>query len=354
MSILATARKNFSASVFSLPPKDGSTRSGSLENVDPEIILSPRGGSGIVDVINKFIWTASPLTPGARAEIPRVLLTERKIEMNSVAGGALYYLTGGAKIKNVVTDDGLGLGTAVNALNKVKDYFGDKVQTSSDQGLLAGNESYLKSYLGMFSTAETGWKYMLPHFTDSSFTAKNNFSSNVQTQSTVSQLVGEGQAGFSEAANVFNITQPGTYIERPKHFHFPEAGKSITVKFPLINTILKQGVQLPYKMNYELLWILAFQNRPFRTSFSRILPPKIYTLTIPGQDFMPYSYISDMRVDFIGTRRLMDVNVPSGGTTRAPIPEAYNVSITFTSLISDVGNTMVSAGFRNRVNTGVA
>ena len=56
-----------------------------------------------------------------------------------------------------------------------------------------------------------------------------------------------------------------------------------------------------------------------------------------------------MSIDFQGTIRNQKVSVPSGdgstlGSTvvSVPVPEAYMVSITFTSLIADYGNVMIS------------
>ena len=62
--------------------------------------------------------------------------------------------------------------------------------------------------------------------------------------------------------------------------------------------------------------------------------------------FLPYAYISNMDVQFLGSRRKLSVNTPKGEIITS-IPEAYQVSITFTSLIADVGNLMVSNGFKS-------
>ena len=153
------------------------------------------------------------------------------------------------------------------------------------------------------------------------------------------------------AAGALNIFQPGTFIEKPRYFQYPTEGESITVTFPLLNTYNPYNNALPYQQNYELLWILAYQNKPYRTSFSRIIPPKIYTLTIPGVKYMPYCYISNMSIDFQGTVRNLDVTLPTGHAIKTPVPEAYNVSITFTSLLADIGNMMASKDFGFKINT---
>ena len=59
-----------------------------------------------------------------------------------------------------------------------------------------------------------------------------------------------------------------------------------------------------------------------------------------------------MQVNFNGTRRLLPVTLPTGKTVDTPIPEAYIVTITFTSLLASIGNTMVASAFGSKIKTG--
>ena len=137
---------------------------------------------------------------------------------------------------------------------------------------------------------------------------------------------------------------------------------NLFIKFPLINTIQRQSTS-SIQANYELLWLLMFQNKPYKTSFARTPPPKIYTISVPGQFSFPYAYISKLEINFLGTIRRTDVVVPvisksepdkiKTTTIKAPIPDAYEVTIEFTSLIGDYGNTMISDGLNSRI-TNVA
>ena len=163
-----------------------------------------------------------------------------------------------------------------------------------------------------------------------------------------------------------NFSQPGVYIEKPQYFQ-GAGGRSETVKFPLSNTV-RRGTASPIQQNYELLWLLAFQNRPYKTTFARTPPPKLYTVTVPGHFSMPYAYIDNMSVEFVGTVRKSYVYVPSGGSgegaltakkIKTDVPEAYQVSLTFKSLLGEYGNTMVSNAFNtsfddNKVSVGDA
>ena len=233
----------------------------------------------------------------------------------------------------------------------------------------------LKSYLGIYLTKPTGFNYALPFFNETPLRAKNIWNNDSGFLSdSVKQPIDLAQKTVEETAAFFNITQPGTFIEKPKYYQYSTEGESVTISFPLYNTIKKTD-KLSYQQNYEFLWILAFQNKPFRTSFSRISPPKLYTLTIPGQIYMPYSYISNMEINFGGTRRNLPVIIPAPcqatgaadlktvgdqGPTRSiirtvevAIPDVYTVTLTFTSLLADVANTMIDNGFTgSKIRTG--
>lgn len=67
-------------------------------------------------------------------------------------------------------------------------------------------------------------------------------------------------------------------------------------------------------------------------------PPKIYRIYTPsaGGYFMAACYVSDFRVDSIGTTREMKQD--GFGSQSILIPEAYKVSITFTDLVSQSSN----------------
>ena len=330
---------------------------GSLTNTDPEIILGAK--TSVIDVVRDFNWSASPPTPESVQKIPKVFLTERRQELNSVVSGALYFLrqaaNTGADLTSISTKltelvGGTNVAQTVQqAASNLKNFIQSN-STSGDDISLLKSAQYLQSYIGIYYTKTTGFKYCLPYLGDNLIDTSNSFGQNAQFGGVIANAVDTGMKVINEAADALNISQPGTFIERPRHFQYPTEGKTITVSFPLVNTI-QNGREIPYQQNYELLWLLAFQNRPYRTSFSRIIPPKIYTLVMPGQEFFPYCYISNMTVNFVGTRRLLPVTLPSGGQVETTIPEAYTVSLQFTSLLAQIGNTMISPTFAQKITT---
>lgn len=313
----------------------------------PEVELEKQG-TGVIDVINEFMWTASPLI-GTFSKVPVLYLTERKQTLNSLLASGLYYVNAAQQgTKNVLTKitamfdepaEKLAVGEK-NWKNFISDYTGSK----SDQELL----SDLPAYLGIYRTEVTGFNYALPYFNDNSgLNISTDWADTAQTETPIfSDIVkAVGQAADS-ISSLVNINQPGTFIEKPKYFQYDTRGQTITVNFPLFNTVSRgRGVnstdKLPYQQNYEFLWILAYQNRPFRKSFSVVTPGKLYTLHIPGMEFFPYCFIENLKIGFKGTRRNLPVILPDGQEVITSIPEAYDVQITIKSLLANVSNMML-------------
>ena len=339
----------------------------SLNNVDKQPVLVP--SRKVIDVVNDFSWYAGPkATPTALNKVPCVFLTEREQLLSSFISGAMYYLNAANRgINDLIQSDTIKslLGTIAEestidtVQSTVQETF-EKINaaiggTDADRNLLAQNN--LKSLEGIYFTKPTGFHYRLPMYNNSM--GVNNSSGRDDTGNFMREAVAGAQNIVKSVADVVNITQPGTYIEPPKYFNKPDTVTE-KVTFPLANTIRRSTVS-PVQQNYELLWLLAFQNKPYKTSFTRTPPPKIYSVYVPGSFSMPYAYIKKMDVEFVGTTRKTSVTVPAGngegkiGSTvvQAPIPEAYQVTIEFASLVSDYGNTMLSDAFNPTINGNI-
>ena len=360
---------------FNTFTNNSNSNDGSLENDDP--LQVPIPSTPVIDVLQMPWYAGNTASKSRLDKIPRGYIVERSQKLNSLLSGAMYYLgtvlrdlkQTGRKAKTAVGDAiptgvALGAGAAVNNFtpNVIKSLLGkitdkipsnvlggklDSAQASlaealkSDKSLLERNN--LNSLLGIYLTEETGFKYTLPYLNgpiqyDSSWQDEG--------QGAMSGLVNKGMGIIDEVYNVINITQPGVYIQKPKYFNFEQGGKSVSFNFPLLNTVTNDKA-FDYKSNYELLWLLTYQNKPYKTTFARTTPGKIYTVEIPGVVSMPYAYISEMSIDFRGTIRQLPVDTPT--TYDAPIPEAYVVNITFTSLLNDFANTMVGSGFTSTI-----
>ena len=325
----------------------------------------------VVDVVNDFSWYAGPKTTSAALDkVPCVFLTEREQLLSSLMSGALYYLNATASdIQSAGTQAG-GSDFVQSILGKISEGSADilKDGASSANGLIDSFKSFtggtdsdrqllaqhnLKSLAGIYFTKPTGFRYRLPIF--GSPTHVTGDWGGVG-DGLVSDIVKDGTNLVDNIQKAVNFAQPGVYIEKPKYFQDVK-GREESVTFPLLNTV-RRGTHSPIQQNYELLWLLAFQNSAYKTSFARTPPPKLYTVAVPGRFSMPYAFISGMEVKFLGTVRKSTVFVPSGngeGTISSkrittPVPDAYQVTLKFTSLVGDYGNTMLSDAFNTSID----
>ena len=341
----------------------------SLTDTDKKPIIKPT--SKVIDVVNDFSWYAGPkATQAALNKIPCVFLTEREQLLSSLISGSLYYLNATARSLTHLTNNSF----TKSLLGKAKkDGFVEKAIKKTDATVRGAFESFnslangtesdtlllhqhnLKSLEGIYYTRPTGFNYRLPMYNAPDSVLSEGYGAD-GGNNILASAIKAGMGIVENISNAVNFAQPGVYIEKPQYFQ--GAGfREETIEFPLSNTI-RRGTASPIQQNYELLWLLAFQNKPYRTSFSRTPPPKLYSVSVPGQFSMPYAYISGMSVEFVGTVRKTSVAVPSGngeGTIgskviQTNVPEAYNVKLSFTSLIGEYGNQMISDAFSTSIN----
>ena len=161
-------------------------------------------------------------------------------------------------------------------------------------------------YERLYETSPTGWKYKFPFF-DDNFRSIGSGWAGATDNSVLGTMGGIAQKGAQMFANTLNFLEPGVYIEQPGSFQFSGRNKSFTVSFPLINTHTYDDVI----KNWQLIFLLTYQNLPNRVSRSIILPPVIYETLIPGMWYSKYSYISNLSVNFIGARRKMTLRLPT-------------------------------------------
>ena len=324
-----------------------------LQNTDPYLKPEP-ASNGIVNVVKNYSWFSggSKEAIAGLNKCPFAILTEREQLLNSVLSQALYYINAaanvGADVESVVSkfSESIGLSEpdseteTARKSSRIKGLV-DKITSFQDKDRALMKANKLESLVGIYLTEPTGFDYVFPYF-ESPPDISNSWGAS-DGSNKLTGMISSGLEVVDEVSNIANIAQPGIYIQKPKYYQHSPDGPSITIKFPLFNTI-KRSTDKPYQQNYELLWLLAYQNKTFKTSFGRSLPPKIYTVTIPGVVNMPYAHISNMSVEFLGTIRNKDITLPTG-VINAPVPEAYNVTITVQSLLTDYANLMVGAGF---------
>lgn len=206
----------------------------------------------------------------------------------------------------------------------------------------------LGPYEGLYITEDTKFLYSFPYFSDEQNSISNSFGESDGVFTGIDPLninalaqSMRGAAGYISGTS--NFDAPGIYIEKPKFFNFKEEGERIRFRFPLINTGWSTFEDV--SRHWQLLYLLAYQNRPNRRSRDLIDPAVIYEVTIPGVRFYPFCYISDMSINFVGARRRMNITAPVGGgssTVNTIVPDAYLIDITLTTLVSETQNFLYS------------
>lgn len=344
--------------------------------------ISQVAGNGVViDVVNQFQWTTSPPGLQSRQEVPGVELVEKRIKTNTIIAAAAYYLMSGTSSLNNIMQQAKGIGGLNNVIGDIQqqingflktpgasnlgsgvaNFFRDVFSSSGlgysvnsgavDSWLASGqidalNSKYLEPYEGLYITEDTGFKYWLPYFADTLRQYQNQFNNEDATFNS-NTFLGGGVETIRKAANAIArfsyFMEPGLYIERPKFYSFEGSGETVEIEFPLINT--GWSTYDDVKRNWQLVFLLSYQNRPNRRSRELIDPVCIYEVNVPGVKYIPFAYFSQIKIDCLGARRLMDLEVPTpqGVTTiQTIVPDAYNVTLTLEGLVPTSRNFLAA------------
>ena len=340
--------------------------SGVAQNGNGFISKDSIGGSaGIINVVNDFQWTTSPPGAAGRQEVPRITLREKRLKTNAMIAAAAYYLMSAAgsvgRAQDFLQSGGLGsIGQGVaTATSSFGNALGGAVGASGvlDQNIEGLGMEVLKPYEGLYITEDTGFRYVLPYFNDAQQMLVNSFDTNdamLRDNTILGKAVSTLRSVAESAARLTSFLEPGLYIERPKFFNFKGTGDRIQLSFPLINT--GWSTYDDVRLNWQLAFLLTYQNNPNRRTREVIDPPAIYEVTIPGIKYIPYAYISQLRISYLGARRAYKLTVPGAGSISTIVPDAYVFDITLEGLVADTKNFMYAslAGKNDIVSVGSA
>jgi len=352
---------------------------------------SNSGTGGVVDVVNNFYWTYSKLID-SRKETPRIILKEKRLKANALIS-QLKYSFGIAKsnvtaafeslpdgIKNPITNF-LNTGRTGGAVQSASQYTKDLLGQASfmqDNNDVYTQNKYLLPYQNLYITEPTGWEFHLPYFDNYNNSQNNGFSQDAGANPFLGLLKDavDMATDIAEITNVISNPTQITFVERAKFYNYPTEGEEFSFSFPLINT--GSSTFDDVVRNWELVFLLMYNNKPSRKNKSVIEPPVLYQVEIPGVKFLPFCYISAMSVQFKGSRREIKFNLAAteslsvesgtnnptsqltsaidsvfqrvigftGQTSRNEIstiiPDAYVINITVKSLIPESKNFMYS------------
>ena len=352
---------------------------------------------GLIDVINEFHWTSSQLS--SRQDMPSIMLKEKRLKQNSLVAQLAYYgmiasEEGGAvtgRLSNLFSNSKLSSGPFGQLIGgiagKFISGFGQKISGAlsnfgsgigasgiiqaltgkSPASLLSGligessSSDVLSPYEGLYITEPTKFTYRMPYFEDAAAVVANAFGSEDKALTNnmgLGKLAAGGAALAETIANTMAssmyMSEPGMYIEKPQFYSFAASGDSISFSFPLLNTgwATFEDVQ----RNWQLIYMLVYQNRPNRKTRILIDPPCLYEVMIPGVKYMPYAFVKSLNVQFVGSRRSYVINIPNsgGGSTKIQtiIPDAYMVTMTLQGLLGETQNFLYHMLYekQNKVN----
>lgn len=348
--------------------------------------------SGEIDVIKTFPWTSTRLTSKAIDEVPYIKLKE-------------YYLLD-PYINQLFRAYGMGnqdLGLLATGSEAVLENFAAG-RINADSRLL---------YQGLYDHVnETGFSYTLPYFnttylnTLNSWTAAPMFNQIIELVKTLAgagagvaggvaggalsliitaltrglgRFIGAGSAGsFIQAGGgmaartaakgidyftffekltvgaqspVASLDDPA--IDKP-HIWNNTAPYTYTILFTLFNTldyapgdVRKWNQQII--RNYELCYLLTYQNLYNKRNLFTGVPPVFYSVTIPGVYYTKAAYVSDFTILNAGNIRTMNLPVGDGGSNQVVnVPDAYVVVMTLTDFFQPSKNFMATVPTNDR------
>lgn len=269
---------------------------------------------GLIDVVRDMPWTLSPIS--SRRDVPYIELTEYQQTTGQLIASLIYY---GRVIGNIAKDK---------------------------SGAILNPDDPEEVYRYKYFAEPTGFRYRLPYFNNKKIARGNTFGSEESPFAGLlkfgSQAAGFGGKGLlsllgksSEVAGagigLLNTMLPGAInFESPQSWT-GTSPETVEVVFDLFNTDSLEDV---YR-NRRFCHLLSYQNTPSRRNFAIVDPPVIYNLYIPDVVQFPACYVSALNITNLGNTRIMNL----GGSDRT-IPEAYRISIVFTSLLMPTRNIM--------------
>ena len=321
--------------LFSMGKPGNSNSTAGVSNKNSAPLLTPfaagrnkkirhTGHHQLVDVVNDFTWTQTPNI--GRHEVPFVRMSEYKIKFNSLMQNIKYQLM-------VFNDEGLGaarsgidavaatataavgstiaiaahtaaIGT-INTIGKVGE------MAAGTMGLqLADSKniaSYLQPYYGLYGAEPTGFTYYMPYFSkDWKATAPKwgDTKASGGLGGMLTKIFSEtGAAKTALDTALMDQDVVGAYIERPQMYEYGGNPQTVKLQLSLANTENQDDII----RNWHLAMMLTYQNLPNRTSKVFLEPPVIYEVEIPGTTYMPYAYISDLKITHKGATRVLEV-----------------------------------------------
>lgn len=352
-------------------------------------------GEEVIDIISDYPWSADTIGKGSNtisftdnlandnvngqtnntetigsvnAQLPFCYVVERRSAVNAAIANIFNMLNATNDIMSTATEGVASMGAAgekiaeclTSAQDSAKNAISQVLDGFNFAELMAKNNlngEVLNPYRYLYITNPTNKKYVFPLFTDGSTfkPIKNDWSnSNTSLPGWIGQAMDTAQnaimgvgAGLNFVRNVISVANGagddiGTAVdEKAKSYVYPTNGDTVKVSFTLYNTTRPDA----WKNNFRFLYLFVFRNLPFRLDTLSFSPPYLYDVIVPGICRYPVCAVSDLSIKPHGLTRLMTLDnfIKGSGTITTAIPEAWEVDISFSSLIGQSGNLMLSS-----------
>lgn len=358
----------------------GGSRRVSEKVLPMDALTGARTSSMDVNIVSDFYWTNHGTN--ARMNVPKIRLVEKKLLVSAYVSNMLLAIKNASETAKEgvgklasVGESTLGMMTGDNlsdtlsgSLQRSLDVLRKKMNTNGVNAELGSeliNSEYLNSYNGIYLVKSTGFSYTFPLEFGEQVGISNRFDSTAGKGGSTSPEKSDQKESFTDkaakldggiqmladmAAKTKNLTEPGTYFERAKEFglNVDSDAQQWNVSFPLSNT----GAYDSMLQNINFVYMFRYQNTPGRRTRSIIDPPCIYEVFVEGVSYVPYAFITNLKIEFLG--KVSDEIVDLGGKeVRMPVPEAYNVSFTVVALNPKTRNMMM-AGLESNVFTNAS
>ena len=385
------------------PELRGKTAGNAIVNnisVDEKMAPLPEPiNNGLINVTKDFKWTKTIRNDINVSQIPTLSLTEYYITQpaflsnirnvysilpkavagvasnvaNSIPGGKEYIKFIKETIGNVENSSFIQDSVVENLKNPLVTKVKGMATAALDgiavmgSGIDVGSAAYMKAYEDIYGVLKSNFRYRIPYFSKNwkSITTKFeggtfNDTGNSNSDNPVEQFMSLAAVPYQFANTLGDKLTTGFAMDFAKSYQYGSDGPSATINFFLDNTYDsftdKEGVP-SYQKNWELIFLLLYKNLPNKRNRLFFDPPVIYRADVPGVFHYLYSYMSDLRVTALGNTqpRKISLNMKDNKEStdnkqsiETLIPEAFEVSITLTSLLPETKNL-----FLNSYNTSV-
>lgn len=361
--------------------KGGLAPGGSGNSKNLADILEPNGEYGDLNVIKKFNWTLTPMTPAVAEEVPYIKLRE-------------FYLTD-SYLNQLFKTYGRSIDNPIDIANAFLNPF-----------ILNGSTNQL--YQGLYDHVNpTNFTYTFPYFTNNYLNTSNSWVANPYFKETIKlqkmiagysaattiAVGGVGLAGllfaiapFSGPASVplaaaaattlkgigsvakatksvserfyeieklnevlqIGFNSPISDMDDPaidKPFIWSTTTpRTFNITFPLFNIITQPentNWQANIIKNWELCHLLCYQNLYNKRNLFTGIPPVFYEIDIPGIHYSKAGYVNNLQILNVGNIRKYTLQLENGAT-EVNVPDAYMINMTITDFFIPSKNFMSS------------